>query len=107
MMRAGFFVALQREQVARGGVLQQAVEGAKAVIAFVEARATALQMSASPSIPDLLILAALGEERLNRGEDEIEGFLLAVLLFLFLLLLAALGAEALRQARLRRKSLLA
>src|SRR5450755_809439 len=82
---AGFLVALERQQAPRRCLFQKAVEGAKRVIALVEARPAALQRLLHHRAPYLFVFAALGDQGVNGGEDEIKSFLLLVLVFFFFL----------------------
>src|SRR5437762_10824372 len=72
---ARFFIRLELDQLALLRLLEQIREGAKAVVGLVEARFAALQRLLDHRAPDALALAALGDERIERLEHQIEGLL--------------------------------
>src|SRR5690348_4866478 len=76
---ARFFIRLELDQAFALRLFQQVGERAKAVVRLVEARLPALQRLLHHRAPDALVLAALGDERLQRFHDEVEGLLLLVL----------------------------
>src|SRR5207253_7494060 len=84
---ARLVIALEGDQAALGGLLEQLVERAEAVVALVESRAAALQRLLDHRTPDLVLCTPLGEQGVDGGEYEVERFLLLVLI----LLLAVLG----------------
>src|SRR6185436_18319719 len=75
---ARLFVRLKLDQAFLLGFLEQVGEGAEAVVGLVEARIPALQRLLHHRAPDLLVGAALGDQRLERAEHHVEGFLLLV-----------------------------
>src|SRR3954469_22247215 len=76
---AGLFVRLQLDEAFLLGIFQEVGERAEAVVRLVEAGFAALQRLLDHRAPDLLAVAALGDERVQRLEKQIEGFLLLVL----------------------------
>ena len=79
---AGLLVALELEQTRAPGFLQQVAESAEAVVGLVEAGHAALERLLDHRAPDLLFLAALGDQRLERRQDQVDRFLFLVLLTL-------------------------
>src|SRR5207253_10919399 len=76
---ARFLIRLELDQAALLGFLEQIGEGAEAVVGLVEAGLSALERLLDHRAPDALALAALGDERVERLDDQIEGLLLLVL----------------------------
>src|SRR5258706_4952542 len=76
---ARFLIRLELHQSAALGFLEQVGEGAEAVVGLVEAGLAALERLLDHRAPDALALAALGDERVERFEQEVEGLLLLVL----------------------------
>src|SRR5687767_15127436 len=75
---AGLLVAFKLQQVPGARLLEQLVERAEAVVALVEAGIAALQRLLDHRAPDLLLVAALVDQGVDRLEHELEGFLLLV-----------------------------
>src|SRR6185503_9010862 len=73
---ARFFIRLETDQSFLFHVLEQVREGAIAVVGLVEARLSALQRLLDHRAPDLLARAALGRERLQRLDHEVERLVL-------------------------------
>src|SRR3977135_2863359 len=92
---ARFLVRVKLDQALLLRFLQEIGEGAKAVVGLVEAGVAALERLLDHRAPDLLVGAALRDERLERAEHHVEGFLLLV------------AAVALVAARAGRRGLLA
>src|SRR5688572_31209215 len=78
---AGLLVWLKLDQVLALGLLEQVGKGAEAVVGLVEAGLAALERLLDHRAPDLLALAALGDERVQRLDHQVEGLLLLVALF--------------------------
>src|SRR5688572_7428340 len=76
---ARLLVRLKPDQSLLARLLEQIRERAVAVVGLVEPWVTALQRLLHHRAPDLLVCAALGDERLERAEQEIERLLLLVL----------------------------
>src|SRR5205823_917547 len=76
---ARLLIRLELHQPFRRCLLQQVGKCAEAVIGLVEARLPALERLLDHRAPDALVLAALGGERIERLEHELERFLLLVL----------------------------
>src|SRR4051812_17581739 len=76
---ARFFIRLELHHAALFRLLEKIGKGAKAVIRLVEARLAALERLLDHRAPDALVLAALGDERVQRLEHQVEGLLLLVL----------------------------
>src|SRR5690242_4020175 len=76
---AGLLVRVEADEVFLFGILEQVGEGAEAVVRLVEARIAALERLLDHRAPDALVLAALGDERLQRLDQEVERLLLLVL----------------------------
>src|SRR3954468_21417600 len=75
---ARLFVRLKLDQPLLTGFFQQIGECAIAVVRLVEAGIAALERLLHHRAPDLLVGAALGDQRLERAEEEVVGFLLLV-----------------------------
>src|SRR3954447_20145087 len=75
---ARLFVRLKLDQPLVTGFLQQIGERAIAVVSFVEAGIAPLERLLHHRAPDLLVGAALGDQRLERAEEEVIGLLLLV-----------------------------
>src|SRR5687768_5312000 len=69
---ARFLVRLKPDQPLLAGLLQQIGKGAEAVVGLVEARVPALERLLHHRAPDLLVGAALGHQRLQRAEHQVE-----------------------------------
>src|SRR5437879_5294439 len=69
---ARLVIALEGDQAALRGFLEQLVERAEAVVALVESRAAALQRLLDHRAPDLVLRAPLGEQGVDGGEHEVE-----------------------------------
>src|SRR5690349_3294864 len=78
---ARFFIRLELHQAALPGFLEQIGKGAEAVIRLVEAGLAALERLLDHRPPDALVLAALGDERVQRLDHQVERFLLLVFAF--------------------------
>src|SRR3989337_714151 len=78
---AGLLVGLKRDQLLALGFLEEIGKGAEAVVGLVEAGLAALERLLDHRAPDLLALAALGDERVQRLDHQVEGLLLFVALF--------------------------
>src|SRR5687767_10075325 len=78
---AGFLVGLKRDELLALGFLEQVGKGAEAVVGLVEPGLAALERLLDHRAPDLLALAALGDERVKRLDHQVEGLLLLVALF--------------------------
>src|ERR1700756_372731 len=76
---ARFLIRLELDQAAALGFLEQVGKGAEAVVRLVEAGFAALERLLNHRAPDLLAFAALGDERVQRLDDQIERLLLLVL----------------------------
>src|SRR3954469_19897953 len=76
---AGLFVRLELDEAFRRGIFQKVGEGAEAVVGLVEARLPALQRLLDHRAPDVLAFTALGDQRAERLDQEVERFLLLVL----------------------------
>src|SRR4029079_3489215 len=76
---ARLLVALQLEQVADARFLEELVERPEAVVAFVEPGLAALERLLDHRSPDRFVFSALVDERLDRGEHQVEGLLLLVI----------------------------
>src|SRR5262245_50125089 len=79
---ARLFVRLKPDQSPLARFLEQVGKRPVAVVGLVEARIAALQRLLDHRAPDLLVRAALGDQCLQRAEEDIESFLLLVLLVL-------------------------
>src|SRR4029077_886480 len=75
---ARLLVRLKLDQPLLAGLLQQVGERAIAVVGLVEAGIAALERLFHHRAPDLLVGAALGDQRLERAEQEVVGFLFLV-----------------------------
>src|SRR5687768_3120819 len=75
---ARFFVRLKLDQAFLRGLFEQVREGAEAVIALVESRVAPLQRLLDHRTPDALVGVALGHQRFERAEHQIESLLLLV-----------------------------
>src|SRR5690242_2393136 len=73
---ARFFIRLETDQALFFGVLEQVRKRAVTVVGLVEAGLSALQGLLDHRAPDFLARAALGRERLQRLDDEIERLVL-------------------------------
>src|SRR6266850_3144715 len=78
---ARLLVRLKLDERLLLGFLEELGEAAEAVIGFVEAGLAALERLLNHRAPDALALAALGDERVQRFDQQIEAFLLLVLVF--------------------------
>src|SRR5919204_6341690 len=76
---ARFFIRLELHQGALLRFLEEIGEGAEAVVGLVEARLSALERLLHHRAPDALTFAALGDQRVERLDDQVEGLLLLVL----------------------------
>src|SRR5262245_26398074 len=75
---ARLLVGFKPDQAFLAGLFQQVGERAKAVVALVEARVAALERLLDHRAPDLLLGTALGGQRLERGQHQVERLLLLV-----------------------------
>src|SRR6267142_1925770 len=75
---AGLLVRLELDETALLRLLEEIGEGLEAIVGLVEPGFAALERLLDHRAPDLLALAALGDQRLQRLEKEVEGFLLLV-----------------------------
>ena len=75
---AGAFVPFQLQQTAALPVFQQLAEGPKAVIGFVEAGFAPFQGLFDHRTPDLVRFTALGDQRLDGCDDQVDGLLFFV-----------------------------
>src|SRR5687767_13118385 len=75
---AGFLVGFELDEALLLGFLEEVGEPMKAIVRLVEAGISALQRLLHHRAPDALVGVALGHQRLERAEHEIEGFLLLV-----------------------------
>src|SRR5205085_562726 len=73
---ARLFIRQELDQAFAFGFLEQIGEGAKAVVGLVETGLSALQGLLDHRAPDAFVLAALGNERVQRLDDQVESFLL-------------------------------
>src|ERR1700752_3808004 len=76
---ARFLVRVKLDQALLLRFLQEIGEGAKAVVGLVESRVAALERLLDHRAPDLLVGAALRDQRLERAEQQVERLLLLVL----------------------------
>src|SRR5581483_2163539 len=76
---AGLLVRLEPDEPFLSGFLEEVRERLESVVRFVEAGMAALERLLDHRAPDALVRAALGAERLQGAEHEVEGFLLLVL----------------------------
>src|SRR6185436_10519211 len=76
---ARLLVRLKLDQSLVARLLEQVGERAVAVVGLVEAGVAALERLLDHRAPDLLVGAALGDQRLQRAEQEVERLLLLVL----------------------------
>src|ERR1051325_5661023 len=76
---ARLLIRVELHQPFRRCLLEQIRERAKAIVRLVEAGLAALESLLDHRAPDALVLAALGDERVERLEHELERFLLLVL----------------------------
>src|SRR5919201_547591 len=76
---ARLLIRVELHQPFRGCLLQQIRERAEAVVRLVEAGLPALERLLDHRAPHALVLAALGDERVEGLEHELERFLLLVL----------------------------
>ena len=82
---AGLFVGFQVHEAAGSRFLEEAVEGTKAIVRFVKARAAALEGLLDHRAPNLLLRTTFFGQRFERLHDEVERFLGSIfLLFIFL-----------------------
>src|SRR5436190_17093808 len=79
---ARLLVGLELDETAFFRLLEEVGEGLEAIVGLVEAGLAALERLLDHRAPDLLALAALADECLQRLEKEIEGLLLLVAFFL-------------------------
>src|SRR5262249_3693405 len=86
---ARLVVSLELENAANARFLEQSVERAKAIIGFIKPRLLPLQRLLDHRAPNLVLVAALGDQRLDRFGDQIDRVLL---LFLFAFLDRGLAA---------------
>src|SRR3954469_11695674 len=75
---ARLLVRLKLDQPLFAGFLEQVRKRPIAVVRLVEAGIAALERLLDHRAPDLLVGAALGDQRLERAEEEVVGFLLLV-----------------------------
>src|SRR6185295_9487607 len=75
---ARLLVGLERDERPLFSFLEEIGEGLEPIVGLVEAGLAALERLLDHRTPDLLALAALGDQRLQRLEKEVEGFLLLV-----------------------------
>src|SRR5262249_19717251 len=75
---ARLLVRVKLDQAFLARFLEQVGEAAEAVVGLVEAGVAALQRLLDHRAPDLLLRAALGLQRFQRAEHQVEGFLLLV-----------------------------
>src|SRR5882762_1930582 len=75
---ARFLIRLELDEPLRLGLFEQIRKGAEAVVGLVEAGLPALERLLDHRAPDTLALAALGDERVERLEQEVESLLLLV-----------------------------
>src|ERR1044071_1235428 len=95
---ARLLVRLKLDERLLLGFLEELREAAEAIVGFVEAGLAALERLLHHRAPDALALAALGDERVQRFDQQIEALLLLVLVFA--------GARGGFAALLRRAALL-
>src|SRR5919198_2977645 len=76
---ARFFIRLELHQGALLRFLEEIGEGAEAVVGLVEAGLSALEGLLHHRAPNALTFAALGDQRVERLHDQVEGLLLLVL----------------------------
>src|SRR4051794_24020748 len=76
---ARFLIRFELDQAALLGFFQQVGEGAETIVRLVEAGLPAFERLLDHRAPDALALAALGDERIQRLDDDIERLLLLVL----------------------------
>src|SRR5688572_16991377 len=98
---AGFLVGFELDETLLFGFLEEIGEGTEAIVRLVEARVSALQRLLHHRAPDALVGVALGHERLERAEHQVEGLLLLVTVAL-----VAAGARGRRLAPLLRRAAL-
>src|SRR5471032_1746449 len=71
---AGFFIAAEFEQAARFRLFQQIAEGAEAIVGLAEVRLAALDRFLQHRGPDLAAVAALGDQRIEGADGDVDGF---------------------------------
>src|SRR3954466_5543334 len=76
---AGLFVRVELDQPLLLGVFEEIRERLEAVVRLVESRLPPFQRLLHHRAPDFLPFAALGDERVQRFDDEVERLLLLVL----------------------------
>src|SRR5688572_9374935 len=76
---ARLLVGLEPHETAARRLFEEIVERAEAVVGFIEAGIPAFKRLLDHRAPNLLIGAALGHQRVERAEQQIESFLLLVL----------------------------
>src|SRR6185503_12195977 len=75
---AGLLVRLELDEAALLRFLEEVREGLEAIVGLVESGFAALERLLDHRAPDFLALAALGDERVERLEHQVEGLLLLV-----------------------------
>src|SRR5215212_4339674 len=75
---AGLLVGLELDEASLFGFLEELGEPMKAIVRLVEARVPALEGLLHHRTPDALIGVALGHQRFERAQHEIERLLLLV-----------------------------
>src|SRR5260221_12125219 len=75
----GLLVGVERDEALFLGFLEEVGEGTETIVRLVESRVAALERLLDHRAPDLLLGAALGGQRFERAEHQVEALLLLVL----------------------------
>src|ERR1700741_1502863 len=75
---AGFLVGFELDEAFLFGFLEEVGKATEAIVRLVEARVAALECLLHHRAPDALVGVALGHQRVERAEHQVEGLLLLV-----------------------------